>query len=59
MKVVKDVILNKIDPYGQPFRLHRSPPRNRQNIPDPKNSKIWQISLKYQSKINLENFADS
>ena len=44
MKVVRNVILNKIDPHDQPFRLHRSPPRSRQNFPDSKNSKIWQIS---------------
>ena len=44
IKVVRNVILNNIDIYDQPFRIHRSPPRSRQNFPDSKNSKITVIS---------------
>ena len=40
IKVVTNVILNKIYFHDQPFRMHRSPPRSRQNLPDSKNSKI-------------------
>ena len=47
MKVVRNVILNNIDLHDQPFRMHRSPPRCRQNFTDSKNSKIWQIWLRY------------
>ena len=32
--------LNKIDIHDQPSRMHRSPPRGRQNFPDKKNVKI-------------------
>ena len=35
--------LNNIDIQDQPSRMHRSPPRSRQNFPDSKNSKIWEI----------------
>ena len=41
IKVVRNVILNNIDINDQPFRMHRSPPRSRQNFPDSKNSKIY------------------
>ena len=44
MKVVRNVILNKIDLHDKPFRMNRSPSRSRQNFPDSKYSKIWQIS---------------
>ena len=40
IKVVRNVILNNIDLHDQPSRMHRSPPRSRQNFPDSKNSKI-------------------
>ena len=40
IKVVRNVISNNIDIYDQPSRIHRSPPRSRQNFPDSKNSKI-------------------
>ena len=32
IKFVKNVILNNIDINDQPFRMHRSPPRSRQNF---------------------------
>ena len=40
VKVVGNVILINIDLHDQPFRMHLSPPRSRQNYPDSKNSKI-------------------
>ena len=40
IKVVRNVILNNIDILDQPFRIHCSPSRSRQNFPDTKNSKI-------------------
>ena len=32
IKVVRNVILNNIDIHDQPSRMHRSPPRSRQNF---------------------------
>ena len=32
MKVVRNVILNNIDMYDQPFRMHRSPPPESPNF---------------------------
>ena len=32
IKFVKNVILNNIDINDQPFRMHRSPPKSRQNF---------------------------
>ena len=39
IKVVRNVILNNIDLYDQPSRMHRSSFRSRQKISDKKNSK--------------------
>ena len=36
IKVVKNVILNNIDIHDQPFRMHRSPSRSRENFSDSK-----------------------
>ena len=32
IKVVRNFILNNIDTHDQPSRMHRSPPRSRQNF---------------------------
>ena len=48
IKSVRNVILNNIDNNNnQPSRMHRSPSWSRQNFPDSKNSKIWQIWYRY------------
>ena len=36
IKVVRNIILNNIDTHNQSSRMHRSPPRSRQNFPDSK-----------------------
>ena len=51
MKVVRNVILNKIDSNDQPFRLHRFPPRSRQNFPDMTNlTDILYLIMKFFSR---------
>ena len=57
MKVVKNVILNKIDLHDQPFRMHRSPPRSRQNFPDSKNAKILNVHAGTLDIIQTDRFS--
>ena len=65
LRVVRNVILNNIGFHDQPSRMHRSPPRSRQNFPDSYNSKIlhiWYICVgfvKFVNCLNLKIFGDS
>ena len=43
IKVVRNVILNKIDLNDQPSRMHRSQPRSHQNFPDSKKNQRLQL----------------
>ena len=45
IKVVRNVILNKIDFHDQPSRMHRSPSRGRQKCSDSKKRKKKQMPL--------------
>ena len=56
IKIVKNVILNKIDLYDQPFRMHRSPPRSRQNFPDSKNAKVLNVHAGTLDIIQIDRF---